>query len=97
MTCAPLIMLPLPSPVQQPFRFVIAVLLAARSGRRPRPVKRPDVKGVDLPSAQTVTFIPRSRGHDQRYPSLFRDILSHAHSHLQEEATLISAPLLSML
>src|SRR6266436_1483716 len=75
MMCAPLIMFPLPSPGPRPFSFVILDPPLRTSGQHPRMVKRPDVVGVNLPSAPTVIVIPRARDHVQRSPSLSRDIL----------------------
>src|SRR6266516_2528539 len=60
MMCAPLIMFPFSSSGHRPFRFVILCPPLRASGQHPRIVKRPDVEGVDLPSAQTVIFIPRA-------------------------------------
>src|SRR6266436_8312273 len=67
MMCAPLIMFPFPSPGHRPFRFVLLCPPLRASGPHPRMVKRPDVEGVDLPSAQAVIVIPRA--------TVFRDPL----------------------
>ncbi len=44
------------------FRFVLLCPPLRASGQHPRMVKRPDVEGVDLPSAQTVIVIFRGAG-----------------------------------
>src|ERR1700693_1618230 len=91
MMCAPLNMFPFPSPGHRPFRFVILRPPLRASGQHPRIVKRPDVEGVDLPSAQTVIFISRARPCSEIPFSLQRHPTAYT-SRLQEKATLISHP-----
>ena len=89
MMCAPLIMFPFPSPGHRPFRCVILCLPLRASGQHPRIVTSPDVEGVDLPSAQTVIFIPRARPCSMISFSLQRHP-TPCTSRLQEKVTLIS-------
>jgi len=59
-------------------------------------VKRPDVEGVDLPSAQTVIFIPRARPCSETPFSLQRHPTACT-SRLQETSSPYRIPFIDMV